>query len=163
MLAVATDWLPWNWTRTDAEDIREWMTAIGTVGAVLVAVGLVKYNEVSARRRRPTLSMSFDAVFGITIEVDPKASKHGLEQREVDAVGVTAGTGVKNQVRGMPSPAHSPYTLSRLCKTAEERLRSDSESLRDLGDVDRYVGPKRVSERPILVVATVPLGSPSGS
>jgi hypothetical protein len=43
-----------------AAETVEWMTAAGTVGAVVVAVGLQGWQSFRARRRRPSLSLSFD-------------------------------------------------------------------------------------------------------
>jgi hypothetical protein len=43
-----------------AAETAEWLTAAGTLGAVVVAVGLQGWQSWRSRRRRPSLSLSFD-------------------------------------------------------------------------------------------------------
>lgn len=50
-------------------DLREWLTAIGTAGAVIVAVGLTIRAERLARGRRPVLELSYDPETGISAEM----------------------------------------------------------------------------------------------
>ncbi len=51
----------------DAE-IQGWLVAVGTVGAVIVALGLAAWQGRGSKRRRPVLSITFDDATGIADE-----------------------------------------------------------------------------------------------
>lgn len=59
---------PLEWTPAEWDDVREWLIAIGTVGAVITALVVAGRPDRAARRRRPSLSLSLDDQLGLTIE-----------------------------------------------------------------------------------------------
>jgi hypothetical protein len=59
---------PFEWTSGEWDDVREWLIAIGTVGAVITALYVAGRPARARRRRRPKLSLSLDDELGITIE-----------------------------------------------------------------------------------------------
>lgn len=69
LIAASFDWfMPWEWTHDDAIELREWLIAIGTVGAVIVALSLARRAERLAKRRRPRLDLVWSHIFGTTVE-----------------------------------------------------------------------------------------------
>jgi hypothetical protein len=48
----------------DVNDFREWLLVAGTLGAVVVALGVAFYGRLRAWRERPKLSLSFDPSAG---------------------------------------------------------------------------------------------------
>jgi hypothetical protein len=67
-----------------AFDVREWLIAVGTVvaalgtlAAVVVALALAQRAERSARRRRPSLELSFDPTHGIRRELLSYSDRSG--------------------------------------------------------------------------------------
>jgi hypothetical protein len=59
---------PLDWTTKDWDEIREWLIALGTVGAVIVALFIAGWQARRIDRRRPVLSLSLDDAFGLTKE-----------------------------------------------------------------------------------------------
>jgi hypothetical protein len=51
-----------------SSEVRDWLTAIGTVGAVIVAVASAWWVERRAHARRPKLSLAFDRESGVHTE-----------------------------------------------------------------------------------------------
>jgi hypothetical protein len=51
------------------DQIRDWLIAVGTVGAVIVALGLAWWSDRKARRRRPLLSLGFAVSTGVVNEL----------------------------------------------------------------------------------------------
>jgi len=66
-LAIS-DWVvPWEWSEGDIDDIRDWLIALATLGAVLVALFLPWRRERRERAQRPELSLKFDEALGLPI------------------------------------------------------------------------------------------------
>lgn len=68
MVALSPYLNPLEWTSQEWDELREWIIAVGTVSAVLVALYVAGRPERVARRRRPSLSLSLDDQLGVTIE-----------------------------------------------------------------------------------------------
>src|SRR6266545_2459250 len=84
MIASVGDWfMPWEWTHKDIVELRAWLIAIGTVGAVIVALVLARRTERLAKRRRPRLSLAWSHIFGITVEAATYRSPEGLVSGDV--------------------------------------------------------------------------------
>src|SRR5205823_654474 len=51
------------------DQVREWLTAVGTAGAVIVALGIAWWSDRKTRSRRPLLFLGFDTPKGVVNEL----------------------------------------------------------------------------------------------
>ena len=73
-----------------AAEVRDWLIAVGTVvaalgtlAAVVVALVLANRAERTARRRRPSLTLSFDPTNGIGVNNHHIVVAHGRDYADV--------------------------------------------------------------------------------
>jgi hypothetical protein len=116
LLAVSDWFVPWEWSGNDLDELREWLIAFGTVGAVIVALFLARRQERRARARRPMLSLVYSEIFGISEEEVTYARD-----------GAIAGTGASTWLRfnvsnepGRDAAEDVELLLWRVMKTPDE-------------------------------------------